>query len=33
MRTMSYVCATTGESIGFEGPTYGETMPALRGHA
>lgn len=33
MRTMSYVCATTGEAIRFEGPAYGETMPALRGHA
>lgn len=30
MRTMSYVCATTGESIGFEGPAYGRRCP-LRG--
>ncbi|KFJ02634.1 hypothetical protein [Bifidobacterium thermacidophilum] len=33
MRTLSYVCGTNGESIGFEGPVYGETMPALRGRA
>lgn len=31
MRTLSYVCGATGESIGFEGPLYGETLPALRG--
>lgn len=33
MRTLSYQSSTTGESIGFDGPLYGETMPALRGHA
>lgn len=31
MRTLSYVCAATGESIGFEGPLYGETLAGLRG--
>lgn len=31
MRTLEYVCGTNGESFGFSGPVYGETMPALRG--
>lgn len=31
MRTLSYVCAATGKSIGFEGPLYGETLAGLRG--
>ncbi len=30
MRTLSYVCAATGETIGFEGPLYGETLTGLR---
>ena len=33
MRSLEYVCAATGERIGFEGPIHGETMPALRGRA
>lgn len=33
MRTLSYVCGETGESIGFEGPLYGETLTGLRGRA
>lgn len=33
MRTLEYLCGTNGESIGFEGPVYGETMPMLRGRA
>lgn len=33
MRTLEYVCGTNGESIGFAGPVYGETMPALRGRS
>ena len=30
MRTLSYVSGATGESIGFEGPLYGETLTGLR---
>lgn len=30
MRTLSYMCGVTGESIGFEGPLYGETLTGLR---
>lgn len=33
MRSLEYVCAATGESVSFEGPVYGETVPALRGHS
>lgn len=32
METIEYT-AGNGESIGFEGPLYGETMPGLRGRA
>ena len=32
MKTLAYVSATTGEQISFEGPLYGETLPAMRGH-
>ncbi len=30
MKTLSYVCAATGETIGFEGPLYGEALTGLR---
>ena len=30
MRTLSYVSGATGETIGFEGPLYGETLTGLR---
>ena len=32
MQRLEYVCSTGG-SISFEGPIYGETMPSLRGRA
>lgn len=31
MQSLEYVCAATGERIGFEGPLYGETLTGLRG--
>ena len=30
MQSLEYVCAATGERIGFEGPLYGETLTGLR---
>ncbi|KFI92431.1 hypothetical protein BISA_0831 [Bifidobacterium saguini DSM 23967] len=32
MQRCEYICST-GESLSFEGPIYGETMPSLRGRA
>ena len=31
MQSLEYVCAATGERIGFDGPLYGETLVGLRG--
>lgn len=33
MQTLKYECATNGDTLYFEGPVYGETMPGLRGRA
>ena len=30
MQSLEYVCAATGERIGFDGPLYGETLTGLR---